>query len=57
MRVRDDGRGLSDASAMRNGRMGLAGMRERVAALGGTMQVANAPEGGLMLSVMIPGES
>jgi signal transduction histidine kinase len=42
--VRDDGRGMRDGG--RAGGMGLAGMRERIAALGGQLSVASAERGG-----------
>lgn len=34
--------------------IGLAGMEERIGALGGTVQVGRAPEGGFSLSVQVP---
>jgi signal transduction histidine kinase len=48
--VRDDGRARPAAGALAgHGRMGLAGMRERITALGGTLTVRAAPEGGVEL--------
>ena len=50
--VRDNGRGLQPAG---NGRgLGIAGMRERVEALGGHFTVQGITDGGVTVSVMIP---
>ena len=57
LQVRDDGRGLPggvDHDFERNGHMGLAGMRERIGALGGSIQLAGNPEGGVRLVVRVP---
>jgi signal transduction histidine kinase len=52
--VRDDGRGFDPgATAGRHG-MGLALMRERVGELGGTLDVASAPERGTTVRVLLP---
>jgi signal transduction histidine kinase len=52
--VRDDGRAQLSAGALEGrGRMGLAGMRERITALGGTLSVRAAPEGGVELVVTL----
>ncbi|SMB84287.1 sensor histidine kinase [Deinococcus hopiensis] len=48
--VRDNGVGTVDA----NGGYGLLGVRERVGALGGTVQLDSAPNHGLTLRVTIP---
>lgn len=54
MTVRDDGRAATSARALEgHGRMGLAGMRERIAALGGTLSVQGTPGGGVLLSVTL----
>ena len=54
MTVRDDGRVATSARALEgHGRMGLAGMRERIAALGGTLSVQGTPGGGVLLSVTL----
>jgi signal transduction histidine kinase len=54
----DDGRGLpagaGPAGFGRNGHMGLAGMRERIGALGGTVLVERADGGGVRLAVRLP---
>lgn len=56
--VRDDGRGVragADAREFeRNGHMGLAGMRERISALGGTVRFRGAPNQGVHLEVRVP---
>jgi signal transduction histidine kinase len=57
LRVRDDGTGLPAEPA--TGRkdfagMGLKGMRERVAMLGGQLSIRNVPGGGVELVVILP---
>ena len=56
--IRDDGRGIpagaDPVEFERNGHMGLAGMRERIAALGGTVQVNGNPGRGVRLTVRLP---
>lgn len=57
LEVRDAGRGvaasdLRDAEA--SGRLGLVGMRERIAALGGSVEVRGAHAGGTVVSVAVP---
>jgi signal transduction histidine kinase len=58
LRVADDGRGLPPGAAPerfeREGHMGLAGMRERLSALGGTVTVGRSPIGGLELLIRLP---
>ena len=58
LRVADDGRGLPAGAAPerfeREGHMGLAGMRERLSALGGTVTVGQSPIGGLELLIRLP---
>jgi signal transduction histidine kinase len=57
LEVRDDGRGLADAAAPEadgTAHVGLAGMRERVAALGGDVHVAGGPGGGAAVLVRLP---
>jgi two-component system sensor histidine kinase TtrS len=52
LRVRDNGRGLQSTG---NGRgLGIAGMRERVEALGGQFAVLGTPGGGVTVSAVIP---
>ena len=56
--IADDGEGrredLTIDALQRAGHMGLAGIRERVEALGGRVGLATAPAGGLQLTVEIP---
>jgi signal transduction histidine kinase len=58
LEVRDDGRGLAaDATPERlerAGHMGLAGMRERIGALGGTVHFRGTPGAGALLEVLVP---
>jgi signal transduction histidine kinase len=58
LEVRDDGRGFPpDATPElleRQGHMGLAGMRERIGALGGTVRVHGEPGAGALLEVLVP---
>lgn len=51
--IRDDGRGFDPAAPDRKG-FGLLGMRERVAMLGGELQLDSAPGRGTTLTVRIP---
>lgn len=57
--VRDDGRGPAELDAElleREGHMGLAGMRERISALGGRMRFGGAPGAGATLEIFVPVE-
>lgn len=57
--VRDDGKGPPDAAPEqleRGGHMGLAGMRERISALGGRVHFGPAPGPGAALEVLVPVE-
>jgi signal transduction histidine kinase len=57
--VEDDGRGLVEPELSRiasgPGRSGLFGLRERIGAVGGTVELAHAAPRGLRLSVSLPG--
>jgi PAS domain S-box-containing protein len=53
LRVEDDGRGF-DAAAPGQGRLGLVGMTERAALLGGGVEFARRPEGGTAVTVRVP---
>jgi signal transduction histidine kinase len=53
--LEDDGRGF-DPAAIREGAMGLTGMRERVAALGGRLSVTATAGRGTTLRISLPGE-
>ena len=60
LRVRDDGRGPPEATPEqleREGHMGLAGMRERISALGGSVRFGGAPGAGASLEVLVPAET
>ena len=52
--VRDDGKGLSQAGAEESGRFGVAGMRERVQAFGGSFALAGAAGQGVTLRAVLP---
>jgi signal transduction histidine kinase len=55
--VRDDGSGFDLAASARNGSgggFGMAGMRERVAALGGTLTVESSPGQGTTVAAALP---
>jgi signal transduction histidine kinase len=57
LEVRDDGRGLpgtKQGALERAGHMGITGMRERIAALGGRVELASRPGNGVTLSVYLP---
>lgn len=58
LEVRDDGRGIPpDASPERlerTGHLGLAGMRERIGALGGSVRLRGKPGAGALLEVRVP---
>ena len=54
MEVRDDGVGF-DTTASFLGHLGLHSMRERVANLGGTFQIASTQGAGTRICVRIPG--
>ncbi|HEX2220206.1 MAG TPA: GAF domain-containing sensor histidine kinase [Gemmatimonadales bacterium] len=58
LEVRDDGRGPRNGAGPEEleltGHMGLAGMRERIGALGGTVRFQGAPGAGALLEVLVP---
>jgi signal transduction histidine kinase len=59
LEVRDDGRGPPEVSLEhleRQGHMGLAGMRERISALGGRVRFGGRPGAGASLEVLVPVE-
>jgi len=53
LRVEDDGRGFAHELVPRD-RLGLVGMRERTASLGGVLDIESAPSAGTRLTVEIP---
>ncbi|HJR33390.1 MAG TPA: ATP-binding protein, partial [Gemmatimonadales bacterium] len=52
--VSDDGRGFDPAASADGGRMGLVGMQERMAAVGGRLTVDAAPGRGARLVAQVP---
>lgn len=54
--LRDNGRGFTPAHVPgpHQGHFGLAGMRERVARLGGTMEIRSELGGGAMIRIVVP---
>ena len=61
LQVSDDGRGLPSGMSPEQleltGHMGLAGMRERITALGGTVRLRSRGEAGALLEVLVPATS
>lgn len=53
LEICDDGVGF-DPSSQANGGLGLAGMRERIDKLGGTLEVTSAPGKGTQITVEVP---
>jgi PAS domain S-box-containing protein len=52
--VEDDGRGITAEAMAKSRSLGLKGMRERIAYLGGSFEVARAPRGGTRLRIKVP---
>jgi two-component system sensor histidine kinase UhpB len=52
--IRDNGKGLPGGKAERPGSFGVIGMRERIASLGGWLEIAGAPGKGVSLMIGIP---
>ena len=52
--VEDDGRGFDPAAVTRHGHQGLSNMRERAAAIGGTLSWEPAPGAGTRVVVRLP---
>ena len=54
--IRDNGSGLSSASkaGASTGHLGIAGMKQRAAMLGGTLEIASQAQGGVRLELRIP---
>ena len=52
--VEDDGRGIAPEDLDKARSLGLKGMRERIAFLGGTLEVARAPRSGTRLRLTVP---
>jgi PAS domain S-box-containing protein len=52
--IEDDGRGIAPEDFAKVRSLGLKGMRERIAYLGGSLEIARAPRGGTRLRVLVP---
>ena len=52
--VEDDGRGIAPEDLAKARSLGLKGMRERFAYLGGSLEIAHAPRGGTRLRIRVP---
>jgi PAS domain S-box-containing protein len=55
--VEDDGRGIAPEDLAKSRSLGLKGMRERIAFLGGSLEIARAPRGGTRLKMRVPMQS
>ena len=59
MTVTDDGQGIPNGGDLRRfvagGHLGLAGMRERAAMIGGTLDIQSAPDYGTVVILEVPG--
>ncbi|MBX9602418.1 MAG: sensor histidine kinase [Bryobacteraceae bacterium] len=53
LEVRDDGRGMSAADLLAAGKLGLLGMRERMTAWGGTLEIFSEPGAGTTVRARI----
>ncbi|MGI9104374.1 MAG: GAF domain-containing sensor histidine kinase [Terriglobales bacterium] len=54
--IEDDGQGMSKTSGFSGRSFGLAGMRERIVMLGGTVKVTSAKGKGTRIEVIVPAE-
>jgi signal transduction histidine kinase len=54
LEVRDEGPGFQPNSGRRHGRLGLAGMRERVEVVGGTFSIESAADQGTTVRAILP---
>jgi signal transduction histidine kinase len=54
MEITDDGRGLSSEAEIDGSHHGLANMRARAEALGGTFEIESAPRSGTRIIVTVP---
>lgn len=54
LEIADNGQGITEEDLNRPNSLGLLGIRERIQALGGTVRLKNAPEGGMKLRIRIP---
>ncbi|HOE41381.1 MAG TPA: ATP-binding protein [Rhodoferax sp.] len=53
LELRDNGQGFDMAAVAQRGTLGLLGMRERVLALGGRVEINSAPGQGTVITVVI----
>src|SRR6266550_1832038 len=54
LEISDDGRGITEAATTGPGSLGILGMRERAAALGGVLEVAPRGDGGTRVTAWFP---
>jgi signal transduction histidine kinase len=54
LEIRDDGRGIGSGEAAAHSALGLAGIRERAAILGGTALIEGVSDRGTIVSIRIP---
>jgi PAS domain S-box-containing protein len=54
MIIRDDGRGFSGVSDTSSRHLGIEGMRQRAASLGGSLQISSPEEGGTQVRLQMP---
>jgi signal transduction histidine kinase len=54
LRVEDDGRGIGAENTSPSGSLGVVGMRERAALLGGSVQLTGSPGGGTTVVARVP---
>jgi PAS domain S-box-containing protein len=52
--VEDDGNGFDVEARANSGRLGMAGMRERIEMVGGTLNIESSPDAGTTIYVRIP---
>ena len=52
--IEDDGRGIAPEDLAKSRSLGLKGMRERIAFLGGSLDIGRAPRGGTRLKLTVP---
>ena len=55
--VEDDGKGIAPQDLAKARSLGLKGMRERFAYLGGSLEIGSAPRGGTRIRVRVPAKS
>ena len=54
LQVRDNGRGVEDTDIETSRGLGVLGMRERIASVGGTLTIRSRPGGGTVLEAVVP---